>query len=190
MHPYSVSMKRNKIMFYLSMLAIIFASVVSTLLRYLPLAHITIPVTSLTIFLLVMRIFDQLLWKNKTLRKIGIVRTPNIIGEWQGTILSNETQQELPITVTIKQTWSKIRIECNYADDKWISYTAALQMHTVGTALNFAFEQFHLAESLPTLVNDGYAKLYINTTDGTLQGRYYCNSAIAVQDGTIHLTQK
>lgn len=50
MHEYSIDARRNKILFYLSLLAIALASTISALLHNLPFVTITIPVTSFTFF--------------------------------------------------------------------------------------------------------------------------------------------
>lgn len=59
---------------------------------------------------LIFIVFDKWLWRH--FRKIKLVKTPNLIGEWRDKLKSSFDNHSLGIKATLKifQTWTKIKI--------------------------------------------------------------------------------
>jgi hypothetical protein len=68
-------------------------------------------------------IFDKWCWK--WLRKIGLIKTPDLNGEWAGTLKTSfdSHASELKTTLKIFQTWTKIKIILTA--DHSVSYSEA-----------------------------------------------------------------
>ncbi|GGG24359.1 hypothetical protein GCM10007425_18590 [Lysinibacillus alkalisoli] len=191
MHEYSIDAKRNKILFYLSLLAIATASLFSALLKQLPFSPITIPITSFTIFLLFTRIFALVLWKKQGLHKIGLVKTPHLSGQWQGTRIEEKTGETYPVTLHIKQNWNKIRFEYHERTYIAVSYATAMQTNfPLGTRVSIAFQIFESQNAaLPVKRNDGFIDLIVKDNKKEMQGQFYTNPHTSSHYGLITLTK-
>ena len=126
MHPYSIDVSRNKIIFYVSLMSIIFASLLAYGLNALPGSHIAIPITSLTLFLLGMRIVNRSLWTKRPFHTLGIIRTPIIRGKYRGQFGTEESMTEM--TCAIRQTWTKMSVQMEWEDGLFVSTAAAIRM--------------------------------------------------------------
>lgn len=75
-------------------------------------------------------VFNEYIWQSNTLSRLGIVRTPNIIGVWKGHLKTsfNSFQSEHDIKVQIYQNWTAIGIEFDSATSKGKSITAVIEV--------------------------------------------------------------
>lgn len=114
---------RTKIIAWIGIVAAstsVFASiVVSKFPDSLP-PLITAPST-IAIFGVFYYLFDNYLWKWKLF--INIHGIPDINGEWEGVInrsdvITEETENDIPIIITVSQTWSKIDLILENNDDE------------------------------------------------------------------------
>lgn len=187
MHEYGIDAKRTKIFFYLSLFAILCASAASHLLHDLPFATITIPVTSFTIFLLLLRIFSSVLWKRKRWHTLGIVKTPNLAGVWHGSYTTS-TQQTHQLTLEVSQTWTKIKLMLTSEQYLAVSYMAAMKTtDPLGVKLivhAHLFEQ--VTEQMPKKCNTIVFEL-VQTKPNTLYGRFYTAPHAFSAFGTLAL---
>lgn len=190
MHEYSIDARRNKILFYLSLLAIALASTISALLHNLPFVTITIPVTSFTFFLLFVRIFNTKLWRKPSYQRIGITKTPDLNGEWQCVRFNEVTGEQTTCTLHIKQTWTKIRFEFKQDGYICVSYATAIQTrYPLGTRVSVAIQIFRVVKQhLPEKINTAFID-FIILSDDELQGRYYTNPQAFSQYGLITCTK-
>lgn len=191
MHEYSIDARRNKILFYLSLFAIALASMISALLHSLPFMTIAIPVTSFTFFLVFVRIFTTTLWRKPSFQRIGITKTPDLNGEWQGLRFNEATGEQEPFTLSIKQTWTKIRFEFTQEGYRCVSYATAIQTrYPLGTRVSVAIQIFRVSkQQLPEKINDAFMD-FILLSDDELQGRYYTNPQVCSQYGLLTCTKR
>lgn len=120
MHTYSTDNDlRPKIIAFLGIGSYIFvralANVLPELNRTLPYGiELSAPATGL-VFTVVYFGFGGSLWDNRLFRAAGIVKAPNLDGEWTGKIQSSFEEGKFngdhDIEVTIHQTWRKICVE-------------------------------------------------------------------------------
>jgi hypothetical protein len=75
-------------------------------------------ISTMPIFGVLFIILDQFLWRSSMIRKIGLVRVPDLNGTWVGAIKSSldDYQIEIPASMRITQTWTKIRIHFDAKD--------------------------------------------------------------------------
>lgn len=63
------------------------------------------------IYLLILGIFTRYTWRWPVLRKLGIIKIPNLNAEYQGHLwTSHEGGERHPCTLVISQTWTRISI--------------------------------------------------------------------------------
>lgn len=72
--------------------------------------------------------FDRWLWRVSALRKIRLVKVPDIAGRWKGYTTSsfNEHQQQREASLEILQTWTRIRISLETEASRSYSLAAAI----------------------------------------------------------------
>ncbi len=109
MVKYSVNTEIRKIIIFV--LAVI--SVFVSLLAMTYISPYVMTSTAFGCFGFLYWLFDRFLWKIKPI--IGLIGIPNINGNWEGTITrkdfrENITEAELPVTLTITQTWTSISL--------------------------------------------------------------------------------
>ena len=72
-------------------------------------------------------LFDHYLWRCAVLNKLGFVKAPNLNGTWTGEVRSSYVADvpPFPVSVLIKQRWSKltIRLEAAYSTSHSVSAT-------------------------------------------------------------------
>lgn len=118
MHTYSTDNKlRPKIIGFIGIASYVFlqgiSGIVTELNQSLSLGiDLSVPAAG-AVFVVMYLSFEKKLWKNKWLRKFGIVKSPNLAGEWTGTIDSvyEPGDQDQEIAVRIRQSWRKLSIE-------------------------------------------------------------------------------
>lgn len=186
MHPYSIDVKRNKIIFYCAILAIVLATSVSHWLSDIPYIHVVIPVTSLTIFLLVMRVMEHMFWKSPFLRKMGAIRTPIIQGVWVGFITNEQTGEQQPVEMRVKQSWMNMQVTWLVGEREWKSTVAAFQLSgPLGTLFQSTYSVFDVREQMPVLLFDGSIRLIVH--DDHLRGVWFMHRSDAVESGTMEV---
>ncbi|MBL1179267.1 hypothetical protein [Pantanalinema sp. GBBB05] len=85
--------------------------------------------SGLALFGLIFLLFDHFLWKWSLFYKIGVIKIPNLSGQWNGQIISSkQPQQKIPTIVTIYQTYSSIRIRLETQYARSISLMAVFEM--------------------------------------------------------------
>ena len=73
--------------------------------------------------------FDHYLWKWAVLRKLRLVRAPDLNGRWTGEIRSSYVSDvpSLPVSVLVQQRWSKLVIRLEAAHSRSHSVSATLR---------------------------------------------------------------
>ena len=115
MHPYAVdSDERVKIPLYLAAISFILAWALHQFLTQLSWSvpwWIDAP-SIMGFYGLLYTLFDRIFWKSSLVRKTGLVKTPNLKGNWEGTLVSSydDFKERHRVEVHIEQTWTKIVI--------------------------------------------------------------------------------
>lgn len=192
MHQYSVDYDRKIIYFTLVVISISLTSLINLIFTF---SHFGMSVTGFTIFGLVFVVFDKFLWKWRFLFKLGIVKTPNISGKWEGNLSSSyhDFKEEMPACIVIKQTWSSILISGNFNQSKSYSISANLETNNGGrTVLRYVYtNENNLAKSNGTMSShSGLTTLEFTLNEGITEGKYYNEPPQNVNYGTLHLTKK
>ncbi len=120
-------------------------------------------------------VFDKWLWK--FFRKIGLVKTPDLNGEWEGHLKSSfdEHSSETKATLRFFQTWTQIKIILITEHSLSHSETASIVMNTPeGKYLSYQYINEPKSDSIETMsIHRGTTRLLFNEKDNTLTGEYY-----------------
>ncbi|MBV5222523.1 Cap15 family CBASS effector [Staphylococcus hominis] len=180
MHEYSVDIKDHKIIYYLSIASFFLSSFLSYFLNLLitksPWNVISVSLTAMGVFTCLYALFDKHIWKWKILKKLGIIKNPNLNGVWEGVFLSSyhEFNSELPISLTIVQTWSKISIRGTFNHSDSFSNTASIKVN-LGNEISLFYSYYNDKKpeyyNLGTSNHRGYANLKIK--GDLMEGKYF-----------------
>lgn len=74
------------------------------------------------------RLFDKWLWKFGIFRKVGLIKTPNLNGEWAGHTISSHGNHEkqTKATIVVRQTWTEVRVKLATSTSISYSQTASI----------------------------------------------------------------
>ncbi len=179
MHPYSIdTQERRNILLLLAIISIILALGFYKLLnRY----NIILPwwvesPSVLSFYGLLFIIFDRWAWR--FLRKLSVIRTPDLNGEWKGYLKSSFDDHAAQITTTLKifQTWTKIKILLKTELSLSQSETASIVTTAPeGKYLSYQYINEPVPNAVETMsMHRGTARALFNEKDNTLVGEYYC----------------
>jgi len=179
MHPYATDSKeRENVLFYIAVLSIFISWILHNVLNVV---HLSIPwwfdAPSVAGFYgLFYFIFNKYTWKWLMLRKLGVVKVPNLNGTWKGYVVSSfdEPPNKYEATLVILQNWTQISIILKTQNSKSTSLIAGILIdNPEGTMLTYEY----LNEPLP-FANDGM-HIHKGTTNlilnekNVLEGEYY-----------------
>jgi len=121
--------------------------------------------------------FDRRLWRAKWLQKIGLVRVPDLNGEWHGIILSShdENGRDHDVAVEIKQTWTRLCVLLRAERSRSRSLIAAVHMdEPEGPALVYEYRNEPTNGAVNSMhIHYGTARLTFDGADDSLSGDYY-----------------
>ena len=139
MHNYSINSEEHKIVsFYLAILAILLAwglSLFSDKVFSIP-WWIEAP-SVIGFYGILYKLFDSWFWKKEILRKIGLIKTPVVEGNWTGILNSLSQHSTGPIDIKkfkVKQTWTHIRIYLATETSESYSFEASMTVDHFDTA--------------------------------------------------------
>ena len=179
MHGYSTdSGERRVVPFLLASAAIALAWVSS---RILALTHLFVPwwldaPSSLAFYGALNALFDRYLWKSSLIAKLGLVRIPNLAGQWHGYLVSSFDGHEKRhhLVITIFQSWTHIAVFLTTATSMSRSCAAVIQVEDPeGVELIYQYQNQPLADAMKTMhMHYGTAMLRVCNGD-CLVGDYY-----------------
>lgn len=131
MHPYATDSSERK---YVPLLIAVVSVFLAWLLnRILNALHVTIPwwidaPSVMGFYGLLYPLFNRRFWRVPILRKIGLVKVPDLTGTWKGYAASSfdEHSAKHDATITIRQNWSGISIMFETEYSRSHSLTAAI----------------------------------------------------------------
>ena len=120
-------------------------------------------------------VFDHFLWRLGILRKLRIVRAPNLNGKWEGTVRSsyNEYDRGFPVAVVVLQRWSKISIRLETEHSRSHSITASLRTVDV-KSVELTYQYLNEPKSnAPARMEMHRGTVFLQMTSSGLEGDYY-----------------
>lgn len=121
-------------------------------------------------------LFDRRLWRHPLMRKLGLGKTPNLAGRWQGYLTSSfdNHAKRYDLCVQIVQSWTQISVSLTTATSASWSCVGVIQVSDPdGVASIYQCENQPLADATRTMhIHFGTAMLRVS--DGhKLTGDYY-----------------
>ncbi|WP_176079770.1 pancortin-3 [Paraburkholderia tropica] len=154
---------------------------------------IAIPVTATTFYVLGHFLFDRWLWRRSIIPKmLGI---PDLNGKWscQGQTLDPETgaaTHTWQATVTIVQTWEKIKVYLDTGQSRSRSVAASiLKEDGVGFILMYSYRNEPKPGEPDLKAHIGYCELHIDEKQSTASGMYF-NSGGRLTHGKMVLNKE
>jgi len=179
MHGYGTdSDERRFIPLLLASVAIALAWVT---FKILAAAHLSLPwwldaPSSLGFYGVLYSLFDRTLWQNRFVRKLGLVRVPNLTGRWPGYLISSFDGhvKRHGLMINIFQSWTQITVYLTTETSMSRSCAAVIQVNDPdGLALTYQYQNHPLANAMRTMhMHYGTAVLRLSN-DGILIGDYY-----------------
>ncbi|WP_107936488.1 hypothetical protein LG296_20680 (plasmid) [Ureibacillus chungkukjangi] len=192
MHQYSVDYDRKIIYFLLASLSVFITGIIKNLFD---LNGIGISVTGFTVFGFVFLIFDKFLWKWSVLYKLGLIKTPNLNGIWEGTLSSSyhDFKTPMPACIEIKQTWTQICIFAKFNQSRSYSISANLEVNNgARIVLSYVYlNKNRMTRSKGTMsAHSGITTLDFSLTEGLSEGKYYNEPPQNVNYGELQLKRQ
>src|ERR1700682_2257136 len=179
MHGYSTdSGERRAVPLLLASLAIALAWLSS---RILALMHLSLPwwldaPSTLGFYGALYALFDRNLWRNRFVRKLGLVRVPNLAGRWRGYLITSFDGhvKHHDLMINIFQSWTQIAVFLTTKTSISRSCTAVIKVDDpAGLSLPYQSQNQPLANAMRTMhMHYGTAMLRLSDDD-TLTGDYY-----------------
>ncbi len=177
MHPYATdSTERRSVILWLALISILIAYGLHLLLSKINtqwLWLIDVP-SVMGVFGGLCTFFDKKLWRWQFLRKLTIVRVPDLNGLWvaEGKSITHST--DFAGTVKIRQTWTHISITMETELSRSYSITASLLIDQPDeVTLSYEYRNEPKPNALPTMhAHRGTAVLRLKG-EGLLEGEYY-----------------
>jgi hypothetical protein len=121
--------------------------------------------------------FDKLVWKLRLVRRVGLVKVPDLNGTWVGTVnpSGGEHPYEHQATMEIAQTWRHLCVRLSTANSGSRSVIGALITEEAGeAALTYEYINepgAHAADNMH--MHRGTARLRLTGGGVILEGEYY-----------------
>ncbi|MFZ5803285.1 MAG: hypothetical protein ACOY7U_00375 [Acidobacteriota bacterium] len=119
--------------------------------------------------------FDKWLWRHCLLRKVGVVRVPDLGGKWRGRgFTSFEEGKPYEVELEIRQTWTRLSVHLETAQSISRSLTASLSVNEPeGPVLTYEYRNEPKPNAPPSMHSHrGTAVLRLRNND-CLEGEYY-----------------
>lgn len=148
------------------------------------------PVTAALIFPLAHLAFDRWVWKWR--RVSTLLKIPDLNGEWncQGRTTSVDPSREWAGTVTIDQTWEKIKVHLKTAQSSSHSISAALVHEPrVGYRLMYSYRNAPKIGEPELAAHVGFCEFIFDEALTGADGEYFNNHG-RTTSGRMRLTRK
>ena len=178
MHTYSIDTnERKNILLILAVISIVFSWIFYKTLGYY---NLSLPwwfesPSVLFFYGLSFVIFDKWLWKY--FKKINLIKTPNLSGEWNGNLKSSfdDHSSEVKATLKIFQTWTMIKILLTTDQSSSYSESASVIINVPeGKYLSYQYVNNPKPDAIKTMhIHRGTVRLVFDKKKNTLKGEYY-----------------
>ena len=177
MHPYATdSNERKNVIFILAVLSIGFGYLLHLFINLInfPWPWWLESPSFIGIFGLCYEIFDRRLWRVKWIRKLGVVKIPDLNGRWKAEGRSIKRDENYSAEVKIKQTWTKMSIVMNTQFSSSYSITATVLVHQPGRfMLSYEYVNQPKANALPTMHSHRGTTILRIRNENLLEAEYY-----------------
>lgn len=174
MHTYSIDTdERSRVIFGLVTISILMFWYCNHLITVYDVPSIINVPTPFVIFGVLYLIFDNFLWKFKIFSLV--VKTPNLIGVWDGQYISSYKGVVIPAKLKIKQTWTKIEIISENGETQSNSSMAGI-FTKCGGEISLKFEYNNnsnicMEDNRPS--HSGFSHLIFDKAEKKFRGSYY-----------------
>lgn len=180
MHPYATDSNEGKlVLFLLAIVSVLSAWSLKSVLWFI---ECTIPwwldaPSVVGFYGMFYIIFDKYLWKMDILRRIGLVKVPDLNGTWEGNITSsyNAHAAKYDGTIKIYQNWVRINIDMRTQDSRSHSLIATILTENQNAIIiSYEYQNEPLYNAKTTMHSHrGTARLMLTPDNHTLEGEYY-----------------
>ena len=135
-------------------------------------------------------IFEHYVWKLNLLRKIGLIKVPDLNGNWEGKIQSsyNQSGRAQCVSVTILQRWSKMIVKLETKLSRSYSTAAILRTDDLpNPELTYVYVNEPKAIA-PNTMNMHRGTAILGLAGSVLEGDYYTGRGRG-EVGTIKLNR-
>ena len=138
--------------------------------------------SALAIFGMTFAFFDQYAWRWAWLRKLGIIKVPDLCGEWKGRVRrtdeagggSDRGEVEVPVTVRVAQTWHRISLVLTSAGSNSHSISASLLVsNPAEQTLSYEYLNEPKPDAPDTMQTHRGTAVVSIKPNGDLEGQYY-----------------
>ena len=132
----------------------------------------------LGIYSVMFYLFDNYLWKLSIFKKIKIINSENLNGQWQGYIKSSydSMQSKIVAELKIRQTATKIKIYGKFNNSKSVSINENFAFSEIdnSVALFYFYKNEPSYDAVETMaMHEGSVKLILDREKNILTGSYY-----------------
>lgn len=180
MHPYTTdSSERRTVPLYIVGLSILCAWLLSKVLSYF---QLTVPwwvdaPSVVGFYGVIYGIFDRWLWRCQPFKKIGLVKVPDMNGQWRGYISSSFDDYAVrqDVVVEIRQSWTRISVKLEAELSRSHSLIGSiLTDQPDGIVLTYEYLNEPKPNARPTMhAHRGTARLIVENDVKVLKGEYY-----------------
>lgn len=123
--------------------------------------------SGIALYGLLFLMLDRFIWKWRWLYSLGIIKIPDLNGDWNAEISSSATGNKISAKVKIHQTYSKIRIHLETEKSDSLSKMAALDMESPNMfTLRYEYSaEFKRDESSQILRHYGVTSVKLKSID-------------------------
>ncbi|HVB85835.1 MAG TPA: hypothetical protein VNK23_04110 [Candidatus Dormibacteraeota bacterium] len=188
MHPYSTnSEERTTLPFVLAVISIGLAWLLSSIIgkAHLPF-WLEVPGT-FTLYSILLWAFRSYWWKWRWLHRVGIIKVPDISGDWSGYVTSSfdRLAQHHPVQVRIRQNWTHLMVQLS-ADQSWSDSIVASIAVGEETVVSYQYTNRPKPGAKDTMhAHMGTASLKLSDDHSELSGEYYSGRDRANQGITV-----
>ncbi len=177
MHPYSTdSHERKNIVLAIAVVSVGFAYAFHQAVESLGLKvpwWIDAP-SVMSIFGVLYEVFDKWLWRLRFLRKVGVVKVPNLNGEWEGEGQSSFNETRYQVRVTIRQRWTSLRVFLESENSMSRSLTASVLVEQPeGPTLSYEYRNDPKPNAPSTMHSHRGTAILRLKSENELNGEYY-----------------
>lgn len=180
MHPYATdSDERKRLPLYMVGLSILLAWALN---RGTEAAGVSLPwwvdaPSVVSFYGVIYLAFEKRVWRAPMMRRLGLVKVPNLNGTWTGTIVPSNGEHALehPTTMEIAQDWQSICVRLRTANSGSYSVIGAVIIEEAKEAgLNYEYINEPKAHAVSSMhIHRGTARLQLVEGGEVLEGEYY-----------------
>lgn len=176
MHPYEIE-GRQRVAVLLATVSVLLVWILDVglgTINYEPQWWLSVP-SFAGFYSFIYWIFDHYLWRFRIFNILKLVKAPDLSGKWSGWVNSSysQTTTRTPVTVVIRQRWSKMMLRLETEHSRSHSYAATLKCD------DLTYPEFvHLYVNEPrstaqNTMNTHRGTAILEVKDAGLEGEYY-----------------